>query len=80
MGIYVVRAFVQLKQLLATHHDLAAKLESLEEQMEVLSYQHGAFAQNTRAQFKRVFDTLKQLMDDPEHQKRPIGFVTEDKK
>jgi phage regulator Rha-like protein len=79
VSTYVVRAFIKLREVLASHHDLSTKLQSLEEQMEVLSYQQDAFAQNTRAQLKRVFDTLKQLMNEPEYQKRPIGFVTKDK-
>jgi hypothetical protein len=34
MGIYVVRAFVQLRELLNSNKDLARRLEQLEERME----------------------------------------------
>jgi hypothetical protein len=80
MGIYVVRAFVQLKELLATHRDLAAQLEALEERIEVIAYQQDSFAKNTRIQLKQVFDTLKELMPSSGTHNRPIGFITDTKK
>lgn len=77
MGVYVVRAFVRLREVLASSRELSAKLDALEQKTELLSLQHETFAGNTRAQLKQVFEALRQLMaPPPEPPKRPIGFVT----
>jgi hypothetical protein len=56
-----MRAFVRLRQLLATHEDLARKLEAMEKKYD--------------AHFKVVFDAIRELMKPmPEQPKRPIGF------
>jgi hypothetical protein len=77
VSLYVVRTFVQLRELLFTHRDLAAKLEALEERTEALAYQHDSFSRNTRVQLKQVFDALKELMHTHESSSRPIGFITD---
>lgn len=77
VSIYVVRAFVRLRETLATHREFAAKLDTLEQKTELLSLQHDTFAGNTRAQLKQVFEALRQLAAPPaEPPRRPIGFVT----
>ena len=76
MGIYLVRAFVRLRQAASLHADLAKRLAELEDKTERLELSHDAFSRNTRAQLKQVFDTLRELMTPPEPPKRPIGFVT----
>ena len=81
MSVYVVRAFVQLREVLATHKDLAVKLATLERQTQALALKHDTHAQNTRLQLKQVFEAIRELMAPPEPKKRPIGFVVpEDKK
>ena len=79
ISVYVVRAFVRLRETLATHKALASKLETLEKQTAALAFKHDALASNTRAQFKQVMDTLRELMAQPEPppepKRRPIGFV-----
>ena len=61
VNIEIRRAFVRLRQLLATHADLARKLEALEKKYD--------------AQFKVVFDAIRQLMaPPPEKPKGRIGF------
>jgi hypothetical protein len=62
VNIEIVRAFVRLRQILASHADLARKLIDLEKKYD--------------AQFKGVFDAIRGLMTPPasEH-KNPIGFV-----
>jgi phage regulator Rha-like protein len=61
MSVYVVRAFVRLREVLATHKDLARKLEELEKKYD--------------AQFKTVFDAIRQLMTPPPGPpKKQIGF------
>ncbi|MDR2209768.1 MAG: ORF6N domain-containing protein [Azoarcus sp.] len=81
VSIYVVRAFVQLRELLASHRDLAQKLEELEQKAEVLTMRHDDFARNTRMQLRQVFEVIQELMEPPEPaKKRPIGFVTQEEK
>jgi hypothetical protein len=40
---------------------------------------HDTFSHNTRAQLKKVFDALRELMTPPDPPKRPIGFNPDDK-
>ena len=79
MGIYVVRAFVRLKQASTLYADIAKRLADLEEKTEGLALSHDSFSRNTRTQLKQVFDALRELMTPPDPPKRPIGFVTPDK-
>ena len=61
VNIEIMRAFVRLRRLLASHADLARKLDNLEQKYD--------------SQFKVVFDAIRQLMQPPEHKpKREIGF------
>ena len=64
VNIEIMRAFVRLRQMLASHADLARKIEALERKYD--------------AQFKVVFDAIKQLMAPPPQPKRGrIGFRSE---
>jgi hypothetical protein len=64
VNIAIMRAFVQLREMLASHKDLARKLEQMEKKYD--------------AQFKIVFDAIRELMTPPEAPpKRRIGFVVE---
>ncbi|HEX9591936.1 MAG TPA: ORF6N domain-containing protein [bacterium] len=60
VSVYVVRAFVRLRQMLASHKDLARKIEEMEK--------------NYAAQFKVVFDALRALMAPPAPNQRRVGF------
>jgi len=62
-SIHVVRAFVRLRQMLASNAELARKLAVMEKK-----YDH---------QFKVVFDAIRGLMAPPEVKKRKIGFNRE---
>jgi hypothetical protein len=66
VNIEIMRAFVRLRRILASHANLARKLDSLEKKY------------NT--QFKVVFDAIRELMKPPETKKRPIGFLVEEAK
>ena len=77
MGIYVVRAFVRLRELVAAHHDLAKRLADLEEKTEALALQQDTFAHNTRVQLKQVVEAIRQLTTPPNPPSRPIGFTTQ---
>ena len=59
-SVQVVRAFVRLRQMLASNAKLARKLEALEKKYDT--------------QFKVVFDAIRQLMSPPARPKREIGF------
>lgn len=72
----MVRAFVRVRELAATHADLAQRLAELEDKTEALAMSHDTFSRNTRAQLKQVFDALRELVTPPDPPKRPIGFVT----
>ncbi len=79
VSVYVVRAFVRLREAAVVHQDLAKRLSSLEEKTDGLTMQHDTFSRNTRAQLKQVFDALRELMtpaEPPPPAKRSIGFVT----
>jgi phage regulator Rha-like protein len=65
MNILIIRAFVKLRELLASNKDLAARLEKLER-----SHEQHASVINILAE---EIDTLKQLPPEPE--RKPIGFV-----
>ena len=81
VSLYVVRAFVSLREVVSQHKELAAKLDELEKRTEDLSLKQDALAVNTRAQLKQAFDAIRHLMTPSEPaKKRPIGFVTEGRK
>ena len=78
VSVYVVRAFVRLRQLAVTHGELAKRLDELEHNTEALAMSHDTFSRNTRNQLKQVFDALRELMTPPDPPKPPIGFVTDE--
>ena len=59
-SVEVVRAFVRLRQLLASNEELARKREVLEKKYD--------------QQFKIVFDAIRELMTPPSPRAKPIGF------
>lgn len=60
-SVQVVRAFVRLRQMLASNAELARKLDALEKKYD--------------RQFKIVFNAIRQLMSPPpEPKRREIGF------
>jgi hypothetical protein len=77
MGIHVVRAFVQMCKLSATHEDLAQCIAALKQKTEALSQFHDNLSQSTHTQLRKVTDTLRQLMTPPTPPKRPMGFTAD---
>jgi hypothetical protein len=64
VNIAIMRAFVKLRDILATHHELAQRLEQLE----------GRFDQHD-AQIQEVFEAIRALLaPKPDPSKRRIGF------
>jgi len=64
-GVETMRTFVQLRQMTAGHKALARRLHQLEQKYD--------------KQFSVVFDALRELMQPPDSDKRPIGFIHGDK-
>ncbi len=61
-------------------HDTNVALSELEDKTEALAMNHDTFSHNTRAQLKKVFDALRELMTPPDPPKRPIGFISPEDK
>ncbi len=80
VSVYVVRAFVRLREMAATHAELAQRLSELEDKTEALALNHDTFSRNTRNQLQQVFDALRELMTPPDPTKRPIGFINPEDK
>jgi hypothetical protein len=79
-SVYVVRAFVRLRELGTSHGDIAKRLAEFEDRTEALAMNHDTFSRITRAQLKQVFDALRELMTPPDPPKRPIGFINPEDK
>jgi len=60
VNIQIMRTFVRLRELLASHAELSRKLDALEKKYD--------------AQFRVVFDAIRELMAPPEAKRRQIGF------
>lgn len=60
VNVEIIRAFVRLRRILATHADLARQLGALERKYDV--------------QFRSVFDAIRALMAEKTKPKRRIGF------
>lgn len=60
VNVQIMRAFVRLREMVATHKDLARRLDELEKKYD--------------AQFRVVFDAIRQLMAGPEPKEKKIGF------
>jgi hypothetical protein len=70
-SIYVVRAFVRLRELLSTHAELSQKLRELESRVEARLDAHDE-------QIGALIDAIRELMIPPDSPKRRIGFRTRD--
>jgi len=64
MSVYVIRAFVRLRQIIAANKELAAKLLELERKL----------ATHDR-QIVEIVQAIKQLMTSPKSKPKPIGFL-----
>ena len=61
VNIAIIRAFVKLREMIASNKELAKKLNDIEKKYD--------------AQFRVVFDAIRQLMTPPESKRRKIGFL-----
>jgi hypothetical protein len=62
-SVYVVRAFIKLREMIASHKDLTKKLNELEKKYD--------------GQFQIVFEAIRQLIEVEEKPKKKIGFIKE---
>ncbi len=69
MSIFVVRAFVQLREIALTHRELTEKLKELERKV-------GKHDEEIKA----IIEAIRQLMRQPEKPKREIGFRVKERK
>lgn len=65
VNIEIMRTFVHLRKILASHADLAERLEELEHKYD--------------KQFRVVFDAIRQMMKPEKTDKEPIGFKVKEK-
>lgn len=65
VNVEIMRAFVRLRRLLASNEELARKLAALEKRYD--------------AQFKVVFDAIRELMAPPSPKQRRIGFLVSER-
>ena len=72
VSVYVVRAFVQLREFLSSNEDLTRQLKALEQRIEKKLGNHDQAIAG-------IIDTLRQLTS-PAAAKRRIGFVIDDDK
>lgn len=65
VNVEIMRAFVRLRRMLASNEELARKLAVLEKKYD--------------AQFKVVFDAIRELMAPPTPKRRRIGFLVSER-
>jgi hypothetical protein len=69
MSVYIVRAFVALRETVADHRELRHALEKLEQHV------NGRLAVHDEA-IAEILSAVRALMAPPPSRRRPIGFVT----
>jgi phage regulator Rha-like protein len=70
MTVYVVRAFVKLREVLASNVEMVHKLQALEKSV-------ASQDARTRRQFEEVYAAIRALMAPPAAKSRPIGFTAD---
>ena len=60
VNIAIMRTFVRLREIMATHEELAHKIEEMEKKYD--------------SQFAVVFEAIRELIESPEPKRKEIGF------
>ena len=60
VNVAIMRTFVHLREMLATHEELRRKIDAMEKRYD--------------ARFQAVFETIRQMLVTPIPAKKPIGF------
>jgi hypothetical protein len=68
MSVHVIRAFVQMRRMVAAHKELTQQLSELE----------GKVGKHDE-QIQVIIEAIRQLMAPPPPKKRPIGFIVSEK-
>ena len=69
VSVYVVRAFVELRDALIAHKELGKRLDELESRLERKLATHDQAITG-------ILSAIRRLMAPPETNRRPIGFVS----
>ncbi len=69
VNISIMRAFVQLRKMIASNNKLARKLAELEQHLE-----------SHDEQIQAIFEAIRQLMTPPAKPRKKIGFVVKEKR
>lgn len=70
MGIYVVRAFLRLREMLASNTELARQFAQLEARLDKKLADHDEA-------IAAILSAIRQLMNSPPPRRRPIGFTAD---
>jgi len=69
VNLQIIRLFSKMRKMLLTHKDILLKLEQLEKQV----------AQNSK-EVQLIFEALKQLLNAPQEERKPVGYKITGKK
>lgn len=64
-SVQIVRAFIKLREAVASHKELTRRIDEMEDKYD--------------DQFKLVFDAIRRLMTPPEPKRRKIGFLVQER-
>ena len=70
MSVYVVRAFVRLRELLSSNRELARRFEQLEARLDKRLTEHDVT-------IAAILSAIRELMNPPAPKRRPIGFTAD---
>lgn len=70
MSIYVVRAFVQSREMLSSNHELARRFAQLETRLDKRLTEHDRT-------IAAILSAIRELMNPPAPKRRPIGFTAD---
>lgn len=65
VNIQIMRAFVKLREMIASHKDLSMRLDAMEKKYD--------------KQFKIVFDAIRALVAEPEPAEKKIGYIKDNR-
>jgi hypothetical protein len=68
MSVYVVRAFVHLRELLSSNRELARRFAQLEARLDKKLTEHDLA-------IAAILSAIRELMNPPPRKRRPIGFT-----
>lgn len=69
MGNRIIEVFIKMHEMLLTHKDILLKLEQME----------GQVVQNSE-DIQMIFEALKQLLNAPQEERKPVGYKITGKK